>query len=142
MQKHACSSCTANAHAPRPNSAADLTGALTLPPAHCPQTAPRLSVVRTYCGHGIGDLFHCAPNVPHYAKNKAKGTMKVGEVFTIGGRAGAVGQWAATWHYGGVLLQPAHAGSSGVLIPGRLHALTHQSPRTHPHPPTARPQSP
>ncbi|KAI7837907.1 hypothetical protein COHA_008288 [Chlorella ohadii] len=42
-----------------------------------------LSVVRTYCGHGIGDLFHCAPNVPHYAKNKAKGTMKVGEVFTI-----------------------------------------------------------
>jgi len=44
----------------------------------------RMSVVRTYCGHGIGDLFHCAPNVPHYAKNKAKGTMKVGEVFTIG----------------------------------------------------------
>jgi methionyl aminopeptidase len=44
-------------------------------------------VVRAYCGHGIGDLFHCAPNVPHYAKNKAKGTMKVGEVFTIGGRA-------------------------------------------------------
>ena len=41
-------------------------------------------MVRTYCGHGIGDLFHCAPNVPHYAKNKAKGTMKVGEVFTIG----------------------------------------------------------
>lgn len=49
-----------------------------------PASPPRLSVVRTYCGHGIGDLFHCAPNVPHYAKNKAKGTMKVGEVFTIG----------------------------------------------------------
>jgi methionyl aminopeptidase len=42
-----------------------------------------LSVVTAYCGHGIGDLFHCAPNVPHYAKNKAKGIMKVGEVFTI-----------------------------------------------------------
>ncbi len=28
------------------------------------------SVVRTYCGHGIGMLFHTAPNVPHYAKNK------------------------------------------------------------------------
>ncbi|CAI5520187.1 unnamed protein product [Closterium sp. Naga37s-1] len=26
-----------------------------------------LSVVRTYCGHGIGELFHCAPNIPHYA---------------------------------------------------------------------------
>lgn len=41
------------------------------------------SVVKTYCGHGIGDLFHCAPNVPHYAHNKTKGIMKVGEVFTI-----------------------------------------------------------
>lgn len=47
-----------------------------------------MSVVRTYCGHGIGDLFHCAPNVPHYAKNKAKGTMKVGEIFTIGAPTG------------------------------------------------------
>lgn len=41
------------------------------------------SVVKSYCGHGIGDLFHCAPNVPHYAHNKAKGIMKIGEVFTI-----------------------------------------------------------
>ncbi|KAJ8601030.1 hypothetical protein CTAYLR_007958 [Chrysophaeum taylorii] len=41
------------------------------------------SVVRTYCGHGIGDLFHTAPNVPHYAKNKATGIMKPGHVFTI-----------------------------------------------------------
>ena len=30
------------------------------------------SVVRSYCGHGIHKLFHCAPNVPHYAKNKGK----------------------------------------------------------------------
>ncbi|KAI3432398.1 hypothetical protein D9Q98_003954 [Chlorella vulgaris] len=42
-----------------------------------------MGVVRTYCGHGIGEFFHCAPNVPHYAKNKAKGVMRVGEVFTI-----------------------------------------------------------
>ena len=41
------------------------------------------SVVKSYCGHGIGDLFHCAPNVPHYANNKAVGLMKVGQVFTI-----------------------------------------------------------
>ncbi|PIL23909.1 hypothetical protein GSI_13660 [Ganoderma sinense ZZ0214-1] len=41
------------------------------------------SVVRTYCGHGVNDLFHCAPNVPHYAKNKAVGTMKPGMTFTI-----------------------------------------------------------
>ena len=34
-------------------------------------------MVRTYCGHGIGELFHTVPNVPHYAKNKAKGVMQV-----------------------------------------------------------------
>ena len=36
-----------------------------------------------FCGHGIGELFHCAPNVPHYAKNKAVGVMKEGMTFTI-----------------------------------------------------------
>ena len=41
------------------------------------------SVVKSTRGHGIGTLFHCAPNVPHYAKNKAVGTMKEGHVFTI-----------------------------------------------------------
>ncbi|KAJ8078749.1 Methionine aminopeptidase 1 [Marasmius tenuissimus] len=41
------------------------------------------AVVRTYTGHGIHSLFHCAPNVPHYAKNKAVGTMKPGMCFTI-----------------------------------------------------------
>ncbi|KAJ8556799.1 hypothetical protein ON010_g9166 [Phytophthora cinnamomi] len=28
-------------------------------------------------------LFHCSPNVPHYAKNKAVGIMKPGMIFTI-----------------------------------------------------------
>ncbi|KAJ1860932.1 Methionine aminopeptidase 1 [Coemansia sp. RSA 486] len=41
------------------------------------------SVVRTYCGHGVGKMFHSAPNIPHYAKNKAIGIMKAGHVFTI-----------------------------------------------------------
>jgi len=41
------------------------------------------AVVRTYCGHGINSLFHSAPNVPHYAKNRAIGTMKPGMTFTI-----------------------------------------------------------
>jgi len=36
------------------------------------------SVVKSFCGHGVGQLFHCAPNVPHYAKNKAVGMMKAG----------------------------------------------------------------
>jgi len=42
-----------------------------------------LSVVRTYCGHGIGSLFHCAPSIPHYSNNKASGFMKAGHTFTI-----------------------------------------------------------
>jgi len=46
-------------------------------------SASNCSVVRTYCGHGIGSLFHTAPNVPHYHKNKAKGIMKEGHVFTV-----------------------------------------------------------
>jgi len=40
-------------------------------------------VVKTYCGHGIDQRFHCAPNVPHYAKNKAVGEAKPGMCFTI-----------------------------------------------------------
>eukprot|EP00793_Prasinoderma_coloniale_P006335 PRCOL_00001165-RA len=45
--------------------------------------AEGLSVVKSFCGHGIGELFHCAPNIPHYANNKARGTMKAGQCFTI-----------------------------------------------------------
>lgn len=41
------------------------------------------SVVKSYCGHGIHELFHTAPNVPHYAQNKAVGVMKAGQTFTI-----------------------------------------------------------
>ncbi|OHE99854.1 methionine aminopeptidase [Colletotrichum orchidophilum] len=41
------------------------------------------SVIRTYCGHGINSLFHCPPNVPHYAKNKTVGECKPGMTFTI-----------------------------------------------------------
>ena len=41
------------------------------------------SVVTAYCGHGVNTLFHCAPNVPHYANNKAVGTAKEGMCFTI-----------------------------------------------------------
>ncbi|RMD42191.1 hypothetical protein DV735_g2953, partial [Chaetothyriales sp. CBS 134920] len=42
-----------------------------------------LTVVKTYCGHGINTFFHCAPNVPHYGKNKAVGKCKQGMTFTI-----------------------------------------------------------
>jgi len=38
------------------------------------------ATVRTYTGHGVNNLFHATPNIPHYAKNKAVGTMKAGMV--------------------------------------------------------------
>ncbi|PSS15325.1 hypothetical protein M430DRAFT_142951 [Amorphotheca resinae ATCC 22711] len=41
------------------------------------------SVIKSYCGHGINSLFHCAPNIPHYAKNKTVGEAKEGMCFTI-----------------------------------------------------------
>mmetsp|Transcript_44421 Transcript_44421/g.87174 ORF Transcript_44421/g.87174 Transcript_44421/m.87174 type:complete len:416 (+) Transcript_44421:45-1292(+) len=55
------------------------------------------SVVRTYCGHGIGNLFHTAPNVPHYRKNKAKGVMKAGHVFTVEPMINLGGYADRTW---------------------------------------------
>ena len=45
--------------------------------------ARNCSVIRTYVGHGINSVFHCPPNIPHYAKNKAVGECKPGMTFTI-----------------------------------------------------------
>ncbi|CAO3622685.1 unnamed protein product [Cunninghamella echinulata] len=41
------------------------------------------SVVRSFVGHGINEFFHCAPNIPHYANNKAIGIIRPGHIFTI-----------------------------------------------------------
>ncbi|CAN0134008.1 unnamed protein product, partial [Laminaria digitata] len=58
-------------------------------------------VVKTYCGHGIGELFHTVPNVPHYPKNKAKGVMKPGHIFTIEPMIN-LGTWQASpWEFVG-----------------------------------------
>ena len=41
------------------------------------------SVVRDYCGHGIGKVFHDAPNVLHYGKKGTGETLEEGMFFTI-----------------------------------------------------------
>ena len=41
------------------------------------------SVVKDITGHGVGELFHCAPAIPHYSGNKTIGKMQIGHVFTI-----------------------------------------------------------
>lgn len=41
------------------------------------------SVVREYCGHGIGSEFHCDPQVLHYYSDDGGVILKEGMVFTI-----------------------------------------------------------
>jgi methionyl aminopeptidase len=41
------------------------------------------SVVREYCGHGIGKVMHTAPNVLHYGKFGTGEELKQGMTFTI-----------------------------------------------------------
>ena len=41
------------------------------------------SVVREFCGHGIGKGFHEEPQVLHYGKPKTLGQMRTGMIFTI-----------------------------------------------------------
>jgi len=45
--------------------------------------AHRFSVVREYCGHGIGRVFHEDPNVLHYGEPNTGMTLKPGMIFTI-----------------------------------------------------------
>lgn len=41
------------------------------------------SVVREYCGHGVGTEFHCEPQVLHYYADDGGVVLKPGMVFTI-----------------------------------------------------------
>ena len=43
----------------------------------------RCSVVRDFCGHGLGQLFHDAPNILHYGRQGEGVELKAGMIFTI-----------------------------------------------------------
>jgi methionyl aminopeptidase len=43
----------------------------------------RFSVVRDFCGHGTGRIFHDAPNVVHYGRPGDGLVLKAGMIFTI-----------------------------------------------------------
>ena len=43
----------------------------------------RCSVVRDFCGHGVGRLFHDAPNILHYGRPEEGPEMRPGMIFTI-----------------------------------------------------------
>ncbi|MCH2548277.1 MAG: type I methionyl aminopeptidase [Alphaproteobacteria bacterium] len=41
------------------------------------------SVVRDYCGHGLGKVFHAAPNILHYGRPGTGAELKEGMFFTV-----------------------------------------------------------
>lgn len=43
----------------------------------------RMSVVRDFCGHGLGRVFHAAPNVLHYGRPGTGPLLEEGMFFTI-----------------------------------------------------------
>lgn len=43
----------------------------------------RMSVVRDFCGHGLGRVFHAPPNVLHYGRPGSGPTLEEGMFFTI-----------------------------------------------------------
>ena len=45
--------------------------------------AQRCSVVRDFCGHGVGEVFHDNPNVLHYGRPGSGPVLKPGMFFTI-----------------------------------------------------------
>lgn len=45
--------------------------------------AERMSVVRDFCGHGLGQLFHDMPNILHYGRPGEGILLKAGMFFTI-----------------------------------------------------------
>jgi methionyl aminopeptidase len=45
--------------------------------------AQRYSVVRDFCGHGIGTIFHCPPSILHYGDPGAGMRLEEGMFFTV-----------------------------------------------------------
>lgn len=43
----------------------------------------RMSVVRDFCGHGVGRVFHAPPNVLHYGRAGSGPMLEEGMIFTI-----------------------------------------------------------
>ena len=43
----------------------------------------KMSVVKDFCGHGLGRVFHSSPNVLHFGKRKTGAVIEAGMFFTI-----------------------------------------------------------
>ena len=42
-----------------------------------------MSVVRDFCGHGLGQVFHAPPNVLHFGRAGTGAKLEEGMIFTI-----------------------------------------------------------
>jgi methionyl aminopeptidase len=66
-------------HAVRPGGSTNDIGAAIQSYAE----AERCSVVRDFCGHGLGRVFHDAPTILHYVEPSYDVTLKPGMLFTV-----------------------------------------------------------
>ena len=57
--------------------------ATSAPRSSASPRAQRCSVVRDFCGHGLGRVFHAAPNVLHYGRWGSGPILETGMFFTI-----------------------------------------------------------
>ncbi len=75
-------------HSGKPVSGAE-DGQAGHPPSHLGKAiqqfveAEKFSVVREYCGHGIGEVFHEEPQVLHYDADDGGVVLQAGMAFTI-----------------------------------------------------------
>mmetsp|Transcript_31218 Transcript_31218/g.75481 ORF Transcript_31218/g.75481 Transcript_31218/m.75481 type:complete len:429 (-) Transcript_31218:279-1565(-) len=92
-------------------------------------TEQGFTTVKSFCGHGIGSVFHTNPNILHYRNSEPAGKMAPGHTFTIepmiceGGASFLMwpDDWTATTRDGGRSAQFEH---TLLITPDGVEALT------------------
>ncbi len=97
-------------------------------PCH-PDATPRrerFSVVRDFCGHGLGRIFHDAPNILHFGEPGDGPSLREGMFFTIEPMINA-GRWEVK-----ILARRLDGGDQGPLALGAVRAFDrrHRRPAT------------
>eukprot|EP00985_Skeletonema_marinoi_P027019 scaffold21540_cov237-Skeletonema_marinoi.AAC.1 len=92
-------------------------------------TREGFTTVKSFCGHGIGSVFHTNPNILHYKNSEPAGKMAAGHTFTIEPMICENGNnylmwpddWTATTKDGGRSAQFEH---TLLITPDGVEALT------------------
>src|SRR3546814_15646463 len=72
----------------------------------------RFSVVRDFCGHGLGRVFHAPPSVMHFGRPGEGSVIQEGMLFTIEPRGNA-GSWSVKVLADGWKIGRASCGGGG-----------------------------